>query len=152
MNIGKYFQSAQQHPHNKHSAYRDTNNHAPPTASPDDPYRVVLTVGAHTFEGCGITVQAARHDAAARAIDVLRPITEQQLLQTLADDPNGDPNADLKSPISQIHEIALKRSLTVEFRILSEKGPPHMKSFVTQCVVGHITVSGSGTVKREHGN
>lgn len=72
-----------------------------------------------------------------RAIEVLRPIT----LDDHHDHPDSDdPNADLKSPISLIHEIALKRSLTVEFKILSEKGPPHMKTFVTQCVVGSITV------------
>lgn len=80
-----------------------------------------------------------------RAIDVLRPLThdDPQLNGSQAADPGGadDPNADIKSPISLIHEIALKRSMTVEFKIISEKGPPHMKTFVTQCVVGHITVS-----------
>lgn len=75
---------------------------------------------------------------------MLLPITHDDTDHPDAD----DPNADLKSPISLIHEIALKRSLTVEFKILSEKGPPHMKTFVTQCVVGSITTEGEGNGKK----
>lgn len=52
-----------------------------------------------------------------------------------------DINAELKSPISLVHEMALKRDLTVTFEVISEKGPPHMKIFVTGCSVGDITVS-----------
>lgn len=52
-----------------------------------------------------------------------------------------DINSDLKSPISLVHEMALKRNLTVTFDVVSEKGPPHMKIFVTGCTVGDITVS-----------
>lgn len=48
----------------------------------------------------------------------------------------------LKSEISLVHEIALKRSLTVTFEVLRESGPPHMRTFVTRCSCGEITVEG----------
>ena len=38
---------------------------------------------------------------------------------------------DLKSPISLVHESALKRNLTVHFDIVRETGPPHMRIFIT---------------------
>lgn len=43
---------------------------------------------------------------------------------------------ELKSPISLVHEIALKRNLHVQFEVVSEKGQPHMRTFVTRCQVG----------------
>lgn len=49
--------------------------------------------------------------------------------------------SDIKSPISIVHEMALKRKLTVSFEVQSEKGPPHMKVYVTLCKVGSIVVS-----------
>jgi double-stranded RNA-binding protein Staufen len=49
-------------------------------------------------------------------------------------------NSDIKSPISMVHEMALKRKLTVTFEVQSEKGPPHMKVYTTLCKVGTIVV------------
>ena len=60
------------------------------------------------------------------------------------DSENGDDsliNSDIKSPISIVHEMALKRKLTVSFEVQSEKGPPHMKVYTTLCKVGTIVVS-----------
>lgn len=57
------------------------------------------------------------------------------------DETNDSDLNDLKSPISLVHEIALKRKLTVTFEVKQEKGPPHMKTFVTLCKVGDIVVS-----------
>lgn len=59
-----------------------------------------------------------------------------------------DPNSELKSPISLVHEIALKRSLAVHFAVSSEKGPPHMKVFVTICKVGDLQTEGEGNGKK----
>lgn len=59
-----------------------------------------------------------------------------------------DPNADLKSPISLVHEIALKRNLTVAFEVIRESGPPHMRTFVTVCIVGEYRTEGEGTGKK----
>jgi double-stranded RNA-binding protein Staufen len=49
--------------------------------------------------------------------------------------------SDIKSPISIVHEMALKRKLIVIFEVQSEKGPPHMKVYTTLCKVGNLTVS-----------
>jgi double-stranded RNA-binding protein Staufen len=49
--------------------------------------------------------------------------------------------SDIKSPISIVHEMALKRKLTVAFEVQSEKGPPHMKVYTTLCKVGTLVVS-----------
>lgn len=64
----------------------------------------------------------------------------------------NDPNADLKSPISLVHEIALKRNLPVNFEVVSEKGPPHMRTFVTKCTVGDKVTTGEGNGKKVRGN
>lgn len=65
------------------------------------------------------------------------------------DSENGDDsliNSDIKSPISIVHEMALKRKMTVAFEVLNEKGPPHMKVYTTLCRVGTIVVSSGGKI------
>ena len=42
---------------------------------------------------------------------------------------------DLKSEISLVHEITLKRRLSVDFHVVKESGPPHMRVYVTRCDV-----------------
>lgn len=114
-------------------------------------FHVTLHVGNRTFSGMGPTQQAARHDAAARALEVLKPLTaetENAANKSMScgsdnDSENGDDsliNSDIKSPISIVHEMALKRKLTVSFEVQSEKGPPHMKVYTTLCKVGTIVV------------
>ena len=49
----------------------------------------------------------------------------------------------IKSEISLVYEIALKRGLGVVFNVVRESGPPHLKNFVTECVCGNITVQGA---------
>lgn len=58
-------------------------------------------------------------------------------------------SADLKSEISLVHEITLKRNLVVDFQVTDESGPPHMRVYVTQCTVsapaqgdGHKSLGG----------
>ena len=55
---------------------------------------------------------------------------------------DGDGVTLLKSEISQVHEIALKRNLSVSFDVVRESGPPHLKNFLTQCTCGNIVVEG----------
>lgn len=101
------------------------------------------------------------HDAAARALEVLRPLTNENnsfskslisATSSNADESeNGDDsiiNSDIKSPISIVHELALKRKLSVGFDVQSEKGPPHMKTYVTLCKVGTIVTEGEGNGKK----
>ncbi|XP_021921213.1 double-stranded RNA-binding protein Staufen homolog 2 isoform X3 [Zootermopsis nevadensis] len=121
-------------------------------------FTVSLRVGAREFLGDGPTAQAARHDAASKALHQLKslPLPEDSLQHcNVAIQENGiscglenDPNADLKSPISLVHEIALKRNLPVNFEVVSEKGPPHMRTFVTKCAVGDRVTTGEGNGKK----
>lgn len=91
-----------------------------------DPYTVRLRVGEREYPGVGPSVQAAKHDAAAKAIEDIKQMTNDMenckvndvQQETAA---TNDLNTDLKSPISLVHEIALKRNLSVAFEVLSEK-------------------------------
>ncbi|MED6257195.1 Double-stranded RNA-binding protein Staufen 2 [Ataeniobius toweri] len=53
-----------------------------------------------------------------------------------------------KSEISLVYEIALKRNLSVNFEVLKESGPPHMKSFLTRVTVGEFSAEGEGNSKK----
>ena len=105
----------------------------------------------------GGTQQLARHDAAARALEVLKPLANESITleksshnksassvssQHSGDEESGDEgsHSELKSPISVVHEMALKRKLQVVFEVESERGPPHMKTYHTICRVGPIEV------------
>lgn len=129
----------------------------PPVSNPphnaNDPYTVRLHVGERQYPGVGYTVQAAKHDAAAKALEEMKqtsgevePNTTENVSVEAPVPP--DLNSELKSPISLVHEIALKRSLNVTFEVLCEKGPPHMKVFVTRCHVGNFVAEGEGNGKK----
>ncbi|KAK5639109.1 hypothetical protein RI129_011601 [Pyrocoelia pectoralis] len=121
---------------------------------PGEPFSIRLRVGEREYPGMGYTVQAARHDAAAKAIEDIKQKevddTQQCPINNVISqsDVCNELNSELKSPISLVHEIALKRSLNVIFEVLSEKGPPHMKVFVTQCRVGEFVTEGEGNGKK----
>lgn len=108
-------------------------------------YQVELSIGGQLFHGKGRTRQAAKHDAAAKALKILQN-------EPLPDKPevNGkEPDDNLnKSEISQVFEIALKRNLPVNFEVTKESGPPHMKSFVTKVTVGEFMGEGEGKSKK----
>lgn len=129
------------------------NQHGPPLpAVVPEVYKVTLHVGERTFLGEGHTLQAARHDAASRALEVLKPLTPDTNSTTSGchdtSIDSDDPNSELKSPISLVHEMALKRKFSVQFEVHGEKGPPHMKVFTTLCKVGSIVTEGEGNGKK----
>lgn len=121
---------------------------------PGEPFSIRLRVGEREYPGMGYTVQAARHDAASKAIEDIRQQEVDDSQQCPANtvlppsDVCNEINTELKSPISLVHEIALKRNLNVIFEVLSEKGPPHMKVFITQCRVGEFLTEGEGNGKK----
>uniref|UniRef100_A0A4W4E7G5 Double-stranded RNA-binding protein Staufen homolog 2 n=1 Tax=Electrophorus electricus TaxID=8005 RepID=A0A4W4E7G5_ELEEL len=113
-------------------------------------FYVQLTVGHNEFIGEGRTRQAARHNAAMKALQALRnePIPErppQGPEEKKGLEENTDAN---KSEISLVYEIALKRNLPVNFEVLKESGPPHMKSFLTRVTVGEFSAEGEGNSKK----
>ncbi|NXH41578.1 STAU2 protein, partial [Dicaeum eximium] len=113
-------------------------------------FYVQLTVGNSEFFGEGKTRQAARHNAAMKALQALQnePIPEKlpQNGET-GKDSEEDKDAN-KSEISVVFEIALKHNIPVTFEVIKESGPPHMKSFVTRVTVGEFTAEGEGNSKK----
>ncbi|XP_072306839.1 double-stranded RNA-binding protein Staufen homolog 2 isoform X2 [Eucyclogobius newberryi] len=113
-------------------------------------FYVQLSVGSHEFIGEGRTRQAARHNAAMKALQALRnePIPERppQAPEEQEDSEEGTDAS--KSEISLVYEIALKRNFSVNFEVLKESGPPHMKSFLTRVTVGEFSAEGEGNSKK----
>lgn len=110
-------------------------------------FYVQLTVGNTEFYGEGKTRQAARHNAALKALHALKnePIPERSSVNGETKSPDEDAN---KSEISLVFEISLKRNLPLSFEVTKESGPPHMKSFVTKVTVGEFTAEGEGNSKK----
>ncbi|XP_017049808.1 maternal effect protein staufen isoform X2 [Drosophila ficusphila] len=119
------------------------NGPFPPVPTP--PSKITLFVGKQKFVGIGRTLQQAKHDAAARALQVLKTQAISASEEALEDSMD---EGDKKSPISQVHEIGIKRSMTVHFKVLREEGPAHMKNFITACIVGSIVTEGEGNGKK----
>ncbi|KAL5014604.1 hypothetical protein ScPMuIL_008874 [Solemya velum] len=115
-------------------------------------YYISLKVGPREFIGEGNTRQSARHNAAAKALRILRhlPVPNQDLKQEqkVEEKPPEDEDDKLKSEISLVHEIALKHNLPVGFEVIRESGPPHMKTFITRCVVGQMVTEAEGNSKK----
>lgn len=117
-------------------------------------YFVSLKVGEREFIGRGLTGQAARHDAASKALEQLRQLPLPEVANTCNTGENGtlgdakDPIAELKSPVSLVHERALKHSLPVSFEVVSEIGKPHIRTFKTQCTIGDKVTFGEGPSKK----
>ncbi|NWU81262.1 STAU2 protein, partial [Onychorhynchus coronatus] len=113
-------------------------------------FYVQLTVGNSEFFGEGKTRQAARHNAAMKALQALQnePIPEK-LPQNGETGKESEEDKDAnKSEISVVFEIALKRNIPVSFEVIKESGPPHMKSFVTRVTVGEFSAEGEGNSKK----
>ncbi|XP_006839260.1 PREDICTED: double-stranded RNA-binding protein Staufen homolog 1 isoform X1 [Chrysochloris asiatica] len=115
-------------------------------------YQVELSVGGQQFNGKGRTRQAAKHDAAAKALRILQ---NEPLPERLEVNGRESEEENLnKSEISQVFEIALKRNMPVNFesfplkQVARESGPPHMKSFVTKVSVGEFIGEGEGKSKK----
>ncbi|XP_069047672.1 double-stranded RNA-binding protein Staufen homolog 2 isoform X3 [Lepisosteus oculatus] len=113
-------------------------------------FYVQLMVGNSEFIGEGRTRQAARHNAAMKALQVLRnePIPEKPPQSPEEKDEAEQTSDASKSEISLVYEIALKRNLLVSFEVIKESGPPHMKSFLTRVTVGEFTAEGEGNSKK----
>ncbi|CAB4064440.1 STAU [Lepeophtheirus salmonis] len=124
----------------------------------DKGYVVNLKVGERLFKGEGVTLKAAKHDAAYAALLTLKhaptSFSKVELDPSSAPFIPGNPlnscrtSSEHKSPVSLVHENALKRNLSVTFQVERESGPPHMKTFITRCSMGEFSTEGHGEAKR----
>ncbi|XP_052762983.1 double-stranded RNA-binding protein Staufen homolog isoform X2 [Mya arenaria] len=123
-------------------------------------FYVSLKVGTREFIGEGISRQMARHNAAKKALEILRHLqipdgmekptaggdnVEEEVENQAGESGEAD---DSKSEISLVHEIALRHNMPVSFDVVRESGPPHMKTFVTQCIVGSFVTEAEGNSKK----
>ncbi|KAK0066309.1 double-stranded RNA-binding protein Staufen [Biomphalaria pfeifferi] len=110
-------------------------------------FYVSLRVGHREFIGDGPTRQAARHNAAQKALRILKNLPVQN--EPKKEEPAVvETNDSLKSEISLVHEIALRRNMPVSFEVIREAGPPHQKNFITRCIVGDKITEGEGNSKK----
>ncbi|XP_025047624.1 double-stranded RNA-binding protein Staufen homolog 1 isoform X6 [Alligator sinensis] len=93
-------------------------------------YQVELSIGGQQFHGKGRTRQAAKHDAAAKALKVLQnePLPEK--------------------PEVNVLQIGRLQCFFPLKQVTKESGPPHMKSFVTKVSVGEFMGEGEGKSKK----
>ena len=108
----------------KHAAASATTPSANAGPSTTSPETVTTTTSAATSRGAGYASAT----------------TESTVIEDKFDE--------IKSPISLVHECALKRNLTVSFEIVKEVGPPHMRTFVMKCIMGDVATRGEGNGKR----
>nr|XP_015208917.1 PREDICTED: double-stranded RNA-binding protein Staufen homolog 2 [Lepisosteus oculatus] len=108
-------------------------------------FYVQLMVGNSEFIGEGRTRQAARHNAAMKALQVLRnePIPEKPPQSPEEKDEAEQTSDASKSEISLVYEIALKRNLLVSFEVSTIFG-----SRRTDVKVGSEIATGTGPNKK----
>lgn len=113
--------------------------------SNSSPCKITLIVGTQKFFGTGRTPQQAKHDAATNALLFLKKQLNRSQLPNHLEHIDGN---EQKSPISLVFEIGIKRNMAVDFKVLREEGPAHMRTFTTACIVGNIITEGEGTGKK----
>ncbi|CAH1736761.1 unnamed protein product [Aphis gossypii] len=118
------------------------NNYIKPEVKPVGVYKVKLQIGKHEFIGHGNTNQAARHDAALKALTQIKNEEKNENIKEVLK------SGDSKSVISQVYEVALKMKLPIKFEVLKEDGLPHMKTYITKCTVGTYNATGEGNGKK----
>ncbi|XP_026681754.1 double-stranded RNA-binding protein Staufen homolog [Diaphorina citri] len=135
-------------PHTRGGAGYMAYHVGPSPPYPDGTYRVLLKVSDREYTGSGSSPQSARHDAATQALKHMTELMSQ-------DDEHGEGDetcpvcpSERKSPVSLVHEMALKRKLAVSFEVVEEKGQPHMRMYYTRCTVGNLVTMGEGNGKK----
>ncbi|XP_052096654.1 double-stranded RNA-binding protein Staufen homolog isoform X3 [Mytilus californianus] len=133
--------------------YRGVYNHRYHYPRMPRVFYVSLKCGQREFIGEGHNRQEARNDAATKALNILKklPVPNDDPKKSDTQTPEKQEPSEkdlLKSEISLVHEIALRRNLNVIFDVIRESGPPHMKSFVTKCRVGEFETEAEGNSKK----
>lgn len=125
-----------------------------------DPFRrgeppsvVAVHVGDKVFSAEGSNFNTAKNMAVMVALKAMLKVKQElelaKMVQAGSDAEQSLMDAENKSPISIVHEMAMKRTLTVAFDIVQESGPPHMKVFTVKCKVGEeLETEGHGPTKQ----
>ena len=125
-------------------------------------YRVQLNVAGYEFYGQAELPQQAKHNAATQALPVLRTLKTNKCegkvvakpgktaeeLETESADSSAAVKPGGKNVISLLNEAAVGNSITPEWTLISESGPPHAKVFTWELKMGEFITNGSGPNKR----
>ena len=123
-------------------------------------YTATVTIGGRQFVGRGRTAQSAKHKAAEEALKELKQLERSKVEGVeggIEGEIEGRENIEAqseivessKSPISLVHEFALKKGLPVTFDVVNQTGPSHLPVFITKCKVGDLAVTeGEGNGKK----
>ena len=120
----------------------------------EPPSVVAVNFGDRVFTAEGPNLNTAKNNAALAALKALTQLKKDRELTKALENEGSvlteaeDLDSELKSPISIVHEMALKRGLKVSFEIVGEEGPPHMKVFTIKCKVGALESEGQGPTKQ----
>lgn len=80
----------------------------------------------------------------------MKPVFQKSTISVSSSEEKSSLNlsSDLKSPVSLLYEISVRKQVPVVFEVQSEKGPPHMKIFTTICKVGELVTEAEGNGKK----
>ena len=120
-------------------------------------YRVQLTVGTMEFMGYADLPQQAKHNASVQALPYLHQMADikppskaaaipknnaKQATETAAMTKEG------KNVIMVLNEIAMQQQVCIDWNIVDEDGPPHMRAFTYTLKMGSYEAVGSGNSKK----
>ena len=117
-------------------------------------WRMSVTICGRTYIGEGHTKSEARFNAAANALRELKPhlIEKAKLIelemtkQKQAATQNGNESTPEKPKapcfVSRLHELANKHKMGIDFKLINESGPPHVRIFHINCKVGDHQIIG----------
>ena len=114
-------------------------------------YRVQLTVGTMEFMGHADLPQQAKHNAAVQALPYLhqmpniKPPSKAATIPNSGNSKKAAESASMtkegKNVIMVLNEIAMQQQVCIDWNILDEDGPPHMRAFTYTLKMGSYEVS-----------
>ncbi|XP_038051600.1 double-stranded RNA-binding protein Staufen homolog 2-like isoform X3 [Patiria miniata] len=135
--------------------FRGPRSPFPRYPGPRPTFYIKVAVGNREFIGEGRTRKDARQNAALKALKSIEadPLPECKDEAVSTSDPPANSVKDkeedgLKSDISVVYEKAHQHNLSVNFNVTEEKGPPHLKNFKVECIVGEYKTEGTGNSKK----
>ncbi|XP_066929714.1 double-stranded RNA-binding protein Staufen homolog 2-like [Clytia hemisphaerica] len=127
-------------------------------------WRMSVTICGRTYIGEGHTKSEARFNAAAHALRELKQILlekaklvelemSKQKQAAAQNGTEGNPEKP-KAPcfVSKLHELANKHHMEIDFKLMNESGPPHVRVFHINCKVGDHQIIGQGIGKKSAKN
>jgi len=120
-------------------------------------YRVQLQVGTMEFMGHADLPQQAKHNAAVQALPYLHQLPDIKKASKVAAVPANNKKANTeaasvtpqgKNVIMVLNEIAMSQGVCMDWTMVDEDGPPHMRAFTWTLKMGSYEAVGSGNSKK----